>query len=400
MLRTLNFAKYLPGQGWEATVLSARDPAYERSSLDLVAEIPPGCGLLRAPALDAARHLSIRGKYWGPTAWPDRWVTWWPGAVWKGIAAIRAAQTTPAPYRMVWSTYPITTAHLIGGAVSAWTGLPWVADFRDPMTTDTYPSPGARRWIWRRIERMAVERARLCVFTTSSAAEAYSARYPAARERMVVVENGYDEGAFREATPARPGLDDGTLLLLHSGGIYPKDRDPSAFFVAVQRLVEEGAVERQRLCVRFRASGHDDYVRELAQRHGVADIVDIAPPVPYRLAIGEMMGADLLLLFQGRQFNTQIPAKIYEYLRAARPLMGLVDHAGQTARVLSGYGGTSVVDIGSSDEIIVALRAWLASRLDPSTQTTLQGNVQTVRANSRESQAATLARYLDGLADA
>jgi hypothetical protein len=122
--------------------------------------------------------------------------------------------------------------------------------------------------------------------------------------------------------------------------------------------------------------------------------------VPYRLAIGEMMGADLLLLFQGRQFNTQIPAKIYEYLRAARPLMGLVDHAGQTARVLSGYGGTSVVDIGSSDEIIVALRAWLASRLDPSTQTTLQGNVQTVRANSRESQAATLARYLDGLADA
>jgi hypothetical protein len=130
----------------------------------------------------------------------------------------------------------------------------------------------------------------------------------------------------------------------------------------------------------------------------VADIVDIAPPVPYRLAIGEMMGADLLLLFQGRQFNTQIPAKIYEYLRAARPLMGLVDHAGQTARVLSGYGGTSVVDIASSDEIIVGLRHWLASRLEPSTQATLQANVQTVRANSRESQAGTLARYLDGLA--
>lgn len=400
MLRTLNFAKYLPGDGWGAAVLTATPAAYERSSLDLVAEIPPACGLLRAPALDAARHLAIRGKYWGPMAWPDRWVSWWPGAVLKGCAAVYAARTSPTPYGVVWSTYPITTAHLIGGAIAKWTGLPWVADFRDPMTTDTYPGPGARRWLWRRIERFAVRHAALCVFTTSSAAEAYAARYPEARARMAVVENGYDESAFREASPMRPGLDDDALLLLHSGGIYPKDRDPTAFFIAIQRLVAQGTVDRGRLCLRFRASGHDSYVRELAERHGVADIVDIAPPVPYRQAIGEMMGADLLLLFQGKQFNTQIPAKVYEYLRAGRPLMGLVDHAGQTARVLAGYGATSVVDIGDVDEILAGLQQWLATRASAEVTGMLASNAERVRANSRESQAATLAGHLNAITKA
>jgi hypothetical protein len=35
------------------------------------------------------------------------------------------------------------------------------------------------------------------------------------------------------------------------------------------------------------------------------------------------------MVFQGTPFNTQIPAKIYEYFRAGKPILGLVDTAGE-----------------------------------------------------------------------
>ena len=40
----------------------------------------------------------------------------------------------------IWSTYPIATAHLIGAELHRKTGLPWIADFRDPMAQDGYPA--------------------------------------------------------------------------------------------------------------------------------------------------------------------------------------------------------------------------------------------------------------------
>ncbi|WP_276678948.1 hypothetical protein [Nitrosomonas europaea] len=40
---------------------------------------------------------------------------------------------------MIWSTYPIATAHLIGLTLQRLTGIPWMADFRDPMVQPDYP---------------------------------------------------------------------------------------------------------------------------------------------------------------------------------------------------------------------------------------------------------------------
>lgn len=41
---------------------------------------------------------------------------------------------------VIWSTYPIATAHVIASALHRKTGIPWVADFRDPMAQDGYPA--------------------------------------------------------------------------------------------------------------------------------------------------------------------------------------------------------------------------------------------------------------------
>jgi hypothetical protein len=113
------------------------------------------------------------------------------------------------------------------------------------------------------------------------------------------------------------------------------------------------------LRIRFRASVHDDLLQNLASVHDVQDLIELCPSIPYRDALAEMMAVDALLVMQGRGCNSQIPAKIYEYLRAGKPILGLSDPNGDTARVLREAGLNDAVHLDSADEIASALTALL-----------------------------------------
>lgn len=236
-----------------------------------------------------------------------------------------------------------------------------------------------------------------CVFTTERAAELYRDRYPVAAEKCVVIENGYDEEAFVGNKPLRTDVNDDQIFMLHSGIIYPRDRDPSAFFAAIASLVESGKIQRQQLKIRFRAPHHGDEVAALASKFGLGDVVEIAPPIPYREAIGEMMGSDLLLVFQGAHFNSQIPAKIYEYLRTGRPILGLVDQAGDTASQLRLFEEVGLANISNKTEIVTAFQYWLDRRTNSDCLAAQQRNVNSVKRYSRASHTEKLAALFRGL---
>src|SRR5512143_242130 len=87
--RTLRFVQHLPAFGWEPAVLTADPRAYERTSHDLDADVPSQVRVERAFALDAARHLSVAGRYPGFLARPDRWMTWQYAAIRAGSRLIR-----------------------------------------------------------------------------------------------------------------------------------------------------------------------------------------------------------------------------------------------------------------------------------------------------------------------
>lgn len=389
ILRTLNFVKNLPLNNWAPTVLTASAHAYTEQRNDLVASIPPQVNVIRAFALDTARHLSIARKYPSVLALPDRWASWWPAAIFRGISEIRRNRPD-----LIWSTYPISTAHLIGGTLAKLSGLPWIADFRDPMVSADHPSSKLQRKIWQKLEAYVLRHAAMSVFTTQRAAADYRQRYPESRNRCVVIENGYDEDAFVGVQPTRFDTSEDTLLLLHSGLIYPKNRNPSTFFEAIKNLIEVGALDRKRLVIRFRAPHHDDEVRAFASLHGLADVVDIAPPVPYRQAIAEMMGADLLMVFQGSYFNTQVPAKIYEYLRAQRPVLAVLDPAGDTAAQLRQFKGVYFGDIACAASVQSAVLEWVQQSTSDKFKSCPDDNLEIVRKYSRISQANLLAEVL------
>ena len=389
--RALKFVQYLPALGWQPLVLSAHPRAYVNQGPDQLAEIPPEAVVKRAFALDSGRHLAWRGRYLGCTAWPDRFVSWCLGAVPAGLSLLRKYRP-----QVIWSTYPIASATLIGYLLHKLSGLPWVVDFRDPMTDEFYPRDPKVRAIQRWIERKAVHNAALVVCTTPSAVVTYTTRYPQLpRQRFTVLENGYDEENFRSAgalavTPAagRP------FTLVHSGIIYPSERDPVPLFRALSELKASGAVSASQLQIVLRATAHDDYVGRLLAEHGIADLVSLAPPVPYHAALAEMLTVDGLLLLQASNCNHQIPAKLYEYLRARRPIMALTDAAGDTAATLRAAGVDTIAPLDDSAGIKQGLLHFL--QLARAGQAPLPSPAA-VAAASRQARTAELARLLDSV---
>jgi glycosyltransferase involved in cell wall biosynthesis len=351
--RTLRFAQHLPAVGWMPIILTAHPRAYERTSGDLDAQLPAGVLVKRAFALDTARHLSVRGRYLLAMSRPDRWVSWRFGAVRDGMRLIREHKPD-----LIWSTYPIATAHLIGAELARRSGLPWVADFRDPMAQDGYPADPATWQQFKAIEQSAMRHAALNVFTTPGAARHYRDCYPEAEARIAVVGNGYDEESFvaaeRSAVHGSP-LKAGRLTLLHSGIVYPSERDPTHLFEALGRLRQAGLLDAMRLNLRFRAAEHVELLERLTAQHGLAPYVELCPPVPYLDALREMLSADALLVMQGSGCNDQIPAKVYEYLRARRPVLGLVDPQGDTAALLEASGVEHCAHLSSTEAIASVL---------------------------------------------
>ena len=357
--RTLKFSQYLPESGWEPIVLTAHPRAYSSTSNEQVGEIANQVAVYRAFALDTSKHLSFKGCYPGLFALPDRWISWWLGALPMGLHLIQKYRPD-----VIWSTYPIATAHLIGLSLCRLTGLPWVADFRDPMTDVDYPPDPLTRRMYQWIEEKTLSHCSRAVLTTPGAIKNHEARFPhIPASRFCLIENGYDEENFAAAEAGLAGKKinkNKQFMLVHSGIIYPSERDPAPFFEALSALLQQGLITAERLKVILRATAHDDYLLRLIYQYRIEDIVSLAPPISYREALAEMLAADGLLILQASSCNNQIPAKLYEYLRARRPILALTDPAGNTAAALIYLGVDTIAPLDSKNDIMRELLRFLA----------------------------------------
>lgn len=388
--RALKFSTYLAENGWECDVLTVWPRAYEQSAPDELADIPGHIEVNRAIAFDAKRHLSLFGSYPQFLALPDRWATWQFDAVRRGAQMIRRKN-----HQVLWSTFPIATAHTISLKLAHKFGLPWVADCRDSMTEEDYPRDPHLFRSMRALENKIVHAADAVTFTAPGALRMYAQRYPdVPPRRWRVIQNGYDENAFAGLTPRTGGRSpDAPLVLVHAGLLYPSERDPLPFFRAVQSLKSNGILDSNPLRIVLRATGHDEHYVPILKDLGIDDVVRLEPGVPYRDALQEMLLADGLLLFQAANCNHQIPAKLYEYMRAGRPVLALTDSAGDTAALLRDSGYDHVCQLDDAQGIERQLTAFIQAVRD-GTSTTPAAQAQ---AYSRRAQTTGLAALFDEL---
>lgn len=390
-LRTLKFVRYLPDHGIRPAVLTVSPRAYQETDGPVPGQAPGEAIVRRSFALDTRKHLALRGRYPRFLALPDRYMTWIPFGVWDGLRLIRRQRL-----QAIFSTYPVVSAHVIGGILARLTGLPWIADFRDPMFDDAYAyeSDGERK-ARASIEKWVMRRATRVLTVTPSMETVFRQRYPFVPPgKIEVIPNGFDEADFAGLAPAPAG---GAMpaTLIHAGLLDREDRNPTAFFRALRILSDQGRIRPGSVRIRLLASGNDaDYAKEIASL-GLEGLVFLEKGMPYAQALQAMAQADILLLFQGPSCDPQIPAKLYEYMRIGKPILAMATERGETGRFIRSAGAGEVIPIEDAEAIARGLAEWLdasaSGRALPAASRAMASGF------SRQAQAGRLAEILRGL---
>lgn len=385
MLRSLKYATYLPESGWEPVVLTARDPSGFRDE-EALAALPPTLRVERAFSPEPAKVRRVLGRTaravlgaaraarsGGPAAralatgasapgaslpgamaspataaqadpgWQKQAASLWAAAVkatcypddevgWVPFAIARGLEVNGRePIDVVYSSSPPVSCHLAAAVIARRTGLPWVADFRDPWIGNAFagePS-GIHSFLRRKIERRIVDSATRVVFASDGLTEAYADRYPWARDRFLTIPNGYDRAdLLGAATPPPTGAADGRFHLVYGGSLYG-DRELELFLEGVELLVARRPRVRDELAVEF-VGWLNLHNQAVAARFDTADrlggMLTFAGFVPHREAVGRLARADALLQIIADDPNKgRIQGgKLMEYVGLDRQILAVV----------------------------------------------------------------------------
>lgn len=365
VLRTLKFSKYLPENGWIPHVLTVKEYLYPVKDYGLINDIPAQAVVHRTVALDAMRHLGINGRYPGLLAIPDRFISWFPFGTIRGLRIIKAIEISA-----IFSTSPHPTAHLIAGALNTLTGVPWVADFRDPWVEEP-PDRMATRSLRNRIdsvlEKRVIRHADRVTVTTPNLRDDFRVRYPwVSPDKICTIYNGFDEEDFRGLE--KGGIANKRFEIVHAGLVSREYRDPGPLLQAASRLVGVGTIQSEDLQITFLGGGA--YVRskhfaEQVRDLGLEKTVEVIERVGYQAALERLQRAAVLLLLQASEdTKSLIPAKAFEYLRIGRPILAIT-FDGATSDLLRGMEQCYVAspdDQSALQHLLVTLyRLWQTS---------------------------------------
>ncbi len=211
-----------------------------------------------------------------------------------------------------------------------------------------------------------LRRATTVICNTEPLAAAFRAEHPELpAERFVVITNGFDPEDFA-ADPGVPPAT-GPFRFAHTGEFFPSRnlRVPDPFLAALRTLAESGRLDPA--AVRVRLVGSGDYTglpafAALMQSPALQTMVEVVDFMPHAEIPAELAASHALLLFQnGAIFRMQVPAKTFEYIRAARPILAIAP-AGATAALVASVDGGRAVAPDDAAGIQVAILALLAER--------------------------------------
>ncbi|GFR39438.1 hypothetical protein PRECH8_27340 [Insulibacter thermoxylanivorax] len=326
---------------------------------------------------------------------PDDQILWYPAARKKGLEIIRqygidAIFSTSGPY----------TNHLVARYLKRKTGLPWIADFRDPWTQNMHRSGIRwREWLEERMERSVHHEANMTLTVTHSFAKNFNEKFGAAITRLEVIHNGYDPADYEALRDVKKEPQDEDRCVFMYAGIFYQERNPRLLLRAVRELIDEGALDRERIVLRFAGvfdypgySDNIDAVHEL----GLTDIVEILGNLPHKQALKKMKQSDILLLVgdTAPESGAYIPGKLYEYLAIGHPILAL-SMPGESTKLIEKYGLGETADPLSLEEIKRAVKKLYEDWKSGTAQKEQQAQEKSMLKYQRREQARRLAELLN-----
>jgi|TARA_B110000196_G_scaffold315232_1_gene324540 hypothetical protein len=351
--RILSFYRHFIDSGWDVDVLTVDPRAYANTAKGSDADLPMSENghWIRPRAYDVQRDLAWRGKYIGSMMTPDRWgLTWIPNA----LMAINKHIKKYKP-DVIWSSAPIPSTHYIAGKIATKTGVPWVADYRDPMPYLHRPQTKWLNWIHKKIDSMVIKNASYLTYATEGNQGLYISEFnnDKVKEKSEVIANGFSEMNFKNLPSPLPEsiiFNKDCFSLYYAGVLYPDGRDPLPLFNALSKVIKNDNINVE---VVFQGAGDGSSFNGALADLGLTDNVKFIDGVPFEQALCNMCQADALLLIQDEKFNNQVPGKIYEYLRTNNAVFLKTPSDSATCKEADGY--SNVWNGYSEDELYAAL---------------------------------------------
>lgn len=363
VLRNLKTVKYLSRMGFEIDVITPADLEYlyrdetlesqqsERQlfrthSADPMALLKKLRPASSKPASDLYMETPERIKLLLRRLWPiDNKIGWLPFLIQTGRKALREYE-----YDLIYISLGPFSSGLGAYWLSVESGLPLVLDMRDYWTLlGDYELQGFgwQRRLSRHWEEKLYRHARLIVTATRGIGEDICDAFGAElRDKCVTVYNGWDEEDFEGLEGVKPGSG---FELAYFGNIYAR-RSLSRFYEALESLRKEGVLPSD-----ARVKLYGNFYRETkgeALRSGVSGMVEFVPQLGHREAVKAMKRSQVLLLtLNSSGPRGTLSSKIFEYLRAGRPILAMVPSQKEAAELLRECGQTYICAMESADSI-------------------------------------------------
>lgn len=389
--RITKFVRYLRDFDWNPIVLTIDQPAYSTFDPSLVSELPTDLPIYRVKAIQPTafyftlkrsrrlqateitptvtspnllrhniyRMRTIGRRFFQLVLVPDDKVGWVPYARHAALKIIQKQHID-----LIFTTCPPYSANMVGAYLTRRTGIPWVADFRDPfLGSDLVPIPTLlHHRFFQDLERHWVQHAARVVSVSPVMTRNFTERYPEIdRDKWVTVLNGYDEEDFNliDIEPSQ-----NLFLIRHIGTMYANaSPDPDAFFRAIYELANADPDVKRFLRVEFIGAADAAWMgaaRSGILKYGLQDMILLRDPVSHMEAVQAMLDSSILLMMLGEKSGSEfaIRAKMFEYLRAHRMILALAPKDGAMFDLLHSMDGVHFESPNDSSAIASTLKTW------------------------------------------
>lgn len=371
--RWLKFVKYLRDFGIDPVVYIPENPSYPLVDDSFESDIPDDVTIYKHPIWEPYRFASVlsskktkrissgiiqqknqsvaeqfmlwvRGNFFIPDArkyWVKPSIKFLYDVIDKeGISSII---TTGPPH----------SVHLIGHYLKEFKNVTWLADFRDPWTSIGYHKKLKLSRIaenrHKELESLVLNNADKIIVTSQTTKNEFQ---QLTRSPIHVITNGYDS-----VIPENVQLDK-KFTIAHIGSMLSA-RNPENFWKVLSELVKEYSAFKDALELRFIGVLSEDVLKSL-KAYGLENHLDIVSYVKHDEAISYQQSAQVLLLAEIDAPETIgiIPGKLFEYMAAKRPILGVGPEHWEVSKLVAETKTGAIFDYKAHFQLKNVLLNW------------------------------------------
>lgn len=358
--RWVKFAKYLPQHGWQPVIYTPENPEQLAVDTTLGAEIPPEVEVLKThitepyelykkflkksghskeavevnPVNAQDKSFMQRAAMWvrGNLFRPD------PRCLWiRPSVKYLKEYLKEHPVDLIVSTGPPQSMHLIGRSLAAETGLPWIADFRDPWTRIFYfkhlsMTKATERW-HKKMEKKVLDDASAVVAVSPLVQQEFQAM---TQTQVELITNGYDECDFPKGRCEEAvGGYDRPFVMTHTG-LFAADGNPTTLWEVLAEMCTKDEDFKKLLRIKLIGKTDEQIKASIAGAGLEENLVDMGYQA-HAVAVDEQRKASLLILPLRKEpeYKAVLPGKLFEYLASWRPVLGIGQPDGAMSMILN-----------------------------------------------------------------